>query len=79
VRATNNKINKAAPTIQTQGDAYQFSFPSVILSDDELVVVEVDVLSCAQVIVCTQQRSKKVINVLQVTTHVPCFMLMVLV
>lgn len=66
-------MNNAAPATHTHGDAYQVvSFVVVV------VVTELDVVSCAQVIADTSARKPEQRKCLKVVLHVNCLILMFL-
>ena len=70
-KATNKRINTAAPISQTHGEVYH----SVVCSVEMLVVVveELELESWASTTSCIKLKTNKLIKDLNVTSFVECF------
>jgi hypothetical protein len=80
-RAISNNIKSAAPTTQTQGEAYQFVLVVVVfvVEVDELPDVVVPPLSCAKTITCIHASTKVIASILKENGFINCFILFFLV
>ena len=70
-RATNNKINTAAPIIHTHGEVYHSVVCSVVIVVEE--ELELDDESCARTTSCIKLKTNRLIKDLNVISLIECF------